>query len=84
MPSYAVSDARTHRIVHSFQNNDYPKAGELPCTLLAFDEMQQTIGEDTVRALEVQAIVEDLCSEFGTRLLVVGTGQSAIQATPQL
>lgn len=60
------------------------KPGELPCTLLASDEMQQKIGEDTVRALEVQAIVEDLCSEFGTRLLVVGTGQSAIQATPQL
>jgi len=71
----------TVRMVLELQSN---KPGELPCTLLAFDEMQQAIGEDTDRALEVQAIVEDLCSEFGTRLLVVGTGQSAIQATPQL
>ena len=46
--------------------------------------MQQAIGEDTDRALEVQAIVEDLCSAFGSNLLVVGTGQSAIQATSQL
>jgi hypothetical protein len=71
----------TVRMVLELQSN---KPGELPCTLLASDEMQQKTGEDTVRALEVQAIVEDLCSEFGTRLLVVGTGQSAIQATPQL
>ena len=71
----------TVRMVLELQSD---KPGELPCTLLALDEIQQAIGEDTDRALEVQAIVEDLCSEFGTRLLVVGTGQSAIQATPQL
>lgn len=71
----------TVRMVLELQSE---KPGELPCTLLAFDEVQQVIGEDTERALEVQSIVEDLSSEFGTRLLVVGTGQSAIQATPQL
>jgi hypothetical protein len=57
---------------------------ELPCTLLVFDEMQQALQEDPGRTLEVQEIVEALTSRFGSRLLVVGTGQSAIQATPQL
>ena len=71
----------TVRMVLELQSN---KPGALPCALLIFDEMQQAIGEDTDRALEVQAIVEDLCSAFGSNLLVVGTGQSAIQATSQL
>lgn len=55
-----------------------------PCTLLVLDEMQQAIGEDAGRTLEVQNIVEDLSARFGSRLLVIATGQSAIQATPQL
>lgn len=71
----------TVRMVLELQSN---KPGVLPCTLLAFDEMQQAIGEDANLALDVQETVEDLCSEFGTSLLVVGTGQSAIQATSQL
>ncbi len=58
--------------------------GKLPCTLIVFDELQQFIGEDSGRALNVQTIVEACCSRFGSRLLFVGTGQSAIQATPQL
>lgn len=58
--------------------------GKLPCTLVVFDELQQFIGEDAGRALNVQTIVEACCSRFGSRLLFVGTGQSAIQATPQL
>nr|MBC8253540.1 BREX system P-loop protein BrxC [Ardenticatenia bacterium] len=72
---------QTMRMVVELQSS---QPGKLPCTLLVFDEMQQTIGEDTNRALEVQSMVEDLCSSFGTQLLVVATGQSAIQATPQL
>lgn len=72
---------QTMRMVAELQSSEI---GYLPCTLLVFDEMQQAIGEDTGRALEVQGMVEDLCSSFGTQLLVVATGQSAIQATPQL
>lgn len=58
--------------------------GKLPCTLIVFDELQQFIGEDSGRALNVQTIVETCCSRFGNRLLFVGTGQSAIQAATQL
>jgi hypothetical protein len=72
---------RTMRMVVELESS---KTGCPPCTLLVFDEMQQAIGEDTNRALEVQGMVEDLCSSFGTQLVVVATGQSAIQATPQL
>lgn len=58
--------------------------GKLPCTLVIFDELQQFIGEDSDRTSQVQNIVEACSSRFGSHLLFVGTGQSAIQATPQL
>ena len=58
--------------------------GKLPCTLLIFDELQQFIGDDSDRALQVQTAVEACSSRFGSRLLFVATGQQALQGTPQL
>ena len=58
--------------------------GKLPLTLLVLDEMQQSIGEQPDRALAVQEIVEACSTRFGSRILFVGTGQAALEATPQL
>jgi hypothetical protein len=58
--------------------------GKLPLTLLVFDELQQFIAEDPTRTLHVQNVVEACQAHFGSRLLFLGTGQSALQATPQL
>jgi hypothetical protein len=55
--------------------------GRQPLTLLVFDELQQFIGDDGTRALAVQNIVEACSSRFGSKLLFVGTGQAALQAT---
>lgn len=56
----------------------------LPRTLLVFDELQQFVGEDPDRTLRLQTVVEACSSRFGGNLLFVGTGQSALQALPQL
>ncbi len=58
--------------------------GEIPLTLVALDEVQQYIGEDTQRSIAVQELAEVLCSGFGGRLLLVGTGQSALSGTALL
>ena len=58
--------------------------GKLPLTLLVLDELQQSIGEQPERALAVQEIVEACSTRFGSRILFVGTGQAALEATPQL
>jgi hypothetical protein len=58
--------------------------GKLPLTLLVFDELQQFIAEDPVRTLQVQNVVEACSARFGSQVLFVGTGQSALQATTQL
>ena len=52
--------------------------------MLVFDELQQSIGEQPDRALAMQEIVEACSSRFGSRILFVGTGQAALEATPQL
>lgn len=58
--------------------------GSLPCTLLVVDEVQQFIGEKIQRAMDVQEIAEHCCTELNQRLLLVGTGQSALNTTPSL
>ncbi len=60
------------------------KPGKWPLTLLVFDELQQSIGTDNNRTLQAQDLVQACSSRFGSSLLFVGTGQAALEATPQL
>jgi len=59
-------------------------SGKLPLVLLIFDELQQFIGDQADRTRDVQEVVEACTARFGGRVLFVATGQSALQATPQL
>lgn len=59
-------------------------SGKLPCTLVVLDEIQQFIGQDTQIALDVQEVTEALSKETGGRLMVIGTGQSALNDAPNL
>ncbi|MBI4233819.1 MAG: BREX system P-loop protein BrxC [Chloroflexi bacterium] len=57
----------------------------LPCTLLVVDEVQQYIGDRMLqRAMDVQEIAEHCCLGLKSRLLLVGTGQSALTTTDSL
>jgi len=58
--------------------------GNLPCTLLVVDEIQQFIAEKIERAMDMQEIAEACCTKLNQRLLLVGTGQSALNTTPSL
>ena len=60
------------------------REGKIPLTVLVIDEVQQFIGDNTDRAMEVQEIVEACSKKMEGRLLVVGTGQSALHDTPTL
>ena len=57
---------------------------DLPCTLIALDEVQQYIGSSVQRSMDVQEAVEACCKGLGGRVLIVGTGQNALQAVPLL
>lgn len=58
--------------------------GKLPCTLLAFDEIQQYIADEPDRSRQVYEVAEAMAKHFDGRVLLVGTGQSALHDTPLL
>jgi hypothetical protein len=63
-----------------FSNED----GELPLTLIVIDEVQQYIHDKVKRAMDVQEIAEKCCRDLDSKVLLVGTGQSALTGTPIL
>ncbi|MFF8346233.1 BREX system P-loop protein BrxC [Cellulosimicrobium funkei] len=58
--------------------------GQVPPTLVVLDEVQQYIGDDVGRALDVQHLVEAVTKETGNRVLLVATGQQEMTADPTL
>ena len=57
---------------------------KMPCTLLVLDEIQQFIGQDAQIALDIQEVTEALSKQMNGRLMIVGTGQSALNDMPNL
>jgi hypothetical protein len=78
-----ISDISTEEMVQAI-NQAISHNGSLPLTLIVLDEIQQFISSDDKRSMEVQTIVEACCSRFQSRLLFVGTGQTAITGTSYL
>lgn len=60
------------------------KEGKFPLTLIVLDEVQQYIGEDSHRSIEVQELVEACSKNIGGKLLFIGTGQTAVTGTANL
>ena len=79
-----VSDSELHSAIADVLSLQSTASGKPPLTLLVFDELQQFIGSDPQRTLHVQNVVEACATQFGSRLLFVGTGQSALQANTEL
>lgn len=57
---------------------------KFPLTLVVLDEVQQYIGEDTQRSIDVQEVVEACCKNIGAKMLFIGTGQTAVTGTSNL
>jgi hypothetical protein len=58
--------------------------GQLPCTVIVMDEVQQYINANPQAAMEVQELVESCSKSLDGRVLFVGTGQSALTDTESL
>ena len=58
--------------------------GIIPLTALILDEMQQYIGDNSERSLDVMETVEMCTKNIGGKLIIVATGQSAITGTANL
>jgi len=60
------------------------REGKFPLTLVVLDEVQQYIGDDSQRSMEVQEVVESCCKNIGGKILFIGTGQTAVTGTANL
>lgn len=60
------------------------RSGKFPLTLIVLDEVQQYIGEDSQKSMDVQEVVEACCKNIGGKLLFIGTGQTAVTGTSNL
>lgn len=58
--------------------------GKFPLTMVVLDEVQQYIGEDSQRSIDVQEVVEACSKNVGGKLLFIGTGQTAVTGTSNL
>lgn len=75
-----VSNDDVFRAVYDTLAND----GQLPCTLVVLDEVQQYIGENRDRSIDVQELAEFCCNKFHGKLLLVATGQAALSGAALL
>lgn len=57
--------------------------GKLPCTLVVLDEIQQFIADRPELAHDIQEVTEACSKELGSRVMFVGTGQSALSDSVQ-
>jgi hypothetical protein len=73
------SDDMIKAIRQALTRND-----RFPLTLVVLDEVQQYIGEDSQRSIDVQEAVEACCKNIGGKLLFIGTGQTAVTGTSNL
>ncbi|MBB2868604.1 UNVERIFIED_ORG: hypothetical protein GGI63_005248 [Rhizobium esperanzae] len=62
----------------------FSKDGQFPLSLIVLDEVQQFIGTNAERSIDVQEMVEAVTKGFGGKLMFVGTGQTAVTGTPTL
>lgn len=58
--------------------------GQIPCTVLVLDEMQLFIGDNADRSFDVQQATEALCKQLDSRVMVIGSGQTALAGTVPL
>ena len=79
-----ITDSDLHSAIADVLSLQSTTPGKMPLTLLVFDELQQFIGNDPQRTLDVQNVVEACAAQFGSRLLFVGTGQSSLQSYTEL
>ncbi len=84
---YNVTDISDNQFINIFNRAMKQQYnGKLPLTLIAIDELQQYIGGNSDRSINVQKTVELICSnpDIKSKVLVVATGQSAINSTENL
>lgn len=58
--------------------------GQIPATVIVLDEVQLFIGDSTQRSADVQEVAEALCKRLDSRVMLIGSGQTALAGSVPL
>lgn len=81
-----VESISRDQFLHTIKHEILPlKFGDkVPATIIVLDEVQQFIGSDGDKSIDIQNLAQDICSNFDGKFLLVGTGQNALSETSLL
>lgn len=81
-----VESVNREQLIDTIKNEALPLyyGNKIPCTIIVLDEVQQFIGSDGNKTIDIQNLAQDVCSNFGSKFLLVGTGQNSLAETPYL
>ncbi len=74
------TDISTEQFIESARLALSQEGGELPHTILVLDEVQQYINEAQDRSAALTEVAEAVQTQFDSRVMLVGAGQSALSA----
>ncbi len=60
------------------------KDGQIPCTILILDEVQQYIGDSETRSVLITEIAESICKQLDSQVMLVAAGQSSLTSVKLL
>ncbi len=74
------------QLIDTLRNEALPLiyGDKIPCTIIVLDEVQQFIGQDGNKTIDIQNLTQDISSSFDGKFLLIETGQNALSDTPQL
>lgn len=81
-----VESINRNQLFSTIKNEVLPMffGDKIPCTVIVLDEVQQFIGQDQSKTIDIQNLAQDVCDNFDGKFLLIGSGQNALAETPQL
>lgn len=81
-----VEQVSREQLIDTIRNEALPLiyGDKIPCTIIVLDEVQQFIGQDGNKTIDIQNLTQEVSSNFKGRFLLIETGQNALSDTPQL
>jgi len=81
-----VEQVSREQLIETIRNEALPLicGDKIPCTIIVLDEVQQFIGQDGNKTIDIQNLTQDISSNFDGKFLIIETGQNALSDTPQL
>ncbi|MEI6140402.1 MAG: BREX system P-loop protein BrxC [Mariniphaga sp.] len=82
----SIESINREQLINTIKTEILPMffGNKIPLTIVVLDEVQQFIGQDGDKSIDLQNLAQDICSNFDGKFLLIGTGQNALSETSLL